>query len=294
MDLMTPVGRIVQGSVALQAQKDMDTNQPLLNDDGSPQMGVFLALAFPKVLPTGAANTEFDNFRLQLAQVAAAVWPAFFPTGPSIVSTNPQFSWKIQDGDGVDKSGRSVADKPGFKGHWIVRFYTSFPFGCFPMGQWLPHQVMQKPEDIVKRGHWVRMSIECKSNNADITKRQVPGIALYPKLLEYIQRGEEIVGGPDAAATFSAAPVGYMPAAPADGSPIPTPGATTLPPPPVVAAPVAIPLPPPVAVIPPPPVTQPQYTPTAAMPAGVTVEGLIGNGWTHEAIVAHGYAVKNY
>ena len=72
MDLMTPVGRIVQGSVALQAQKDMETNQPLLNDDGAPQMGVFLALAFPKVLPTGQPNTEFDNFRLQLAQVAAA------------------------------------------------------------------------------------------------------------------------------------------------------------------------------------------------------------------------------
>lgn len=294
MDLMTPVGRIVQGSVALQAQKDMETNKPLLNPDGTPQMGVFLALAFPKVLPNGQPNTEFDNFRLQLAAIAAAAWPQFFPNGPSIQSVNPKFSWKIQDGDGFDSNGKSVADKPGFKGHWIVRFYSSYAFGCFHQGKWLPHEVMQKPEDIVKRGYWVRLAIEAKSNNADLGKLQVPGIALYPKLLEYIQRGEEIVGGPDAAATFGAAPVGYVPAAPADGSPIPTPGAA-LPPPPVVAAPVAIPVPAAAVVIPPPPVVQQeQYTPTATMPPGVTVAGLIGNGWTHEAIVVQGYAVKNY
>ena len=292
MDLMTPVGRIVQGSVALQQERDMKTNQPKTNADGSPKMSVFVALAFPKVLPNGMPNTEFDAFRAQLAQAAFAAWPQFFPTGPSITSINPKFSWKIQDGDGVDSNGISVANKPGFAGHWIVRFDTAYPFGCFHKGKWMPHEVMQKPEDIVKRGHWVRLAIEAKSNNADLGAQQVPGISLYPKLLEYIQRGEEIVGGPDAAATFGAAPVGYVPPAPADGSPIPTPGATALPPPPVVA----IPLPPPVAAVvtPPPPVTQPQYTPTAAMPAGVTVEGLIGNGWTHEAIVAHGYAVKNY
>lgn len=295
MDLMTPVGRIVQGSVALQQEKDMRTNQPKINADGSPKMGVFVALAFPKVLPNGQPNTEFANFRAQLAQVAAAAWPAFFPQGAAGPCINPKFSWKIQDGDGVDSNGVSVATKPGFAGHWIVRFDTAYPFGCFYQGKWNPHEVMQKPEDVVKRGHWVRMSIEAKTNNADLAAQQVPGISLYPKLLEYIQRGEEIVGGPDAAAAFGAAPVGYVPAAPADGSPIPVPGvAATLPPPPPV---VAIPVPPPVAVavpLPPPVTTVPQYSPTTTLPPGVTLEALINNGWTYDAAVASGYAVKNY
>ena len=293
MELMTPVGRLVQGGVTLQHQKNMQ-NQLSFNADGTPEMGIVTVLAFPKVLPTGMPNTEFDAFRAQLNQVAAAAWPQFFPQGPMGPCINPKFSWKIQDGDGVDTNGISVADKPGFKGHWVVRFYTAYPFGCFMEGKFQAHEVLQKPEDVVKRGHWVRMFVEVKSNNADLTKQQVPGIALYPKLLSYVQAGEAIQGGPDAAAAFGAAPVGYVPPAPA-GSPIPTPGAAALPPPPVVAAP--IPLPPPVAavVIPPPPVTQQeQYTPTAAMPAGVTIAGLLGNGWTYDAIVAQGYAVKNY
>lgn len=294
MDLMTPVGRIVQGSVALQPQTDMETNKPLLNADGSPTMGVFLALAFPKVLPNGAPNTEFDAFRGQLAAVAAAAWPQFFPNGPSLVSVNPKFSWKIQDGDGVDSNGRSVADKPGFKGHWIVRLFTSYPFGCYNEGHFQAHEVLQKPEEVIKRGYWVRLAIEAKSNNADLSKLQVPGITLYPKLLSFVQRGEEIVGGPDAAKTFGAAPVGFVPEAPV-GSPIPGPAAA-LPPPPAVAVPVPVAVPAvPVAVpLPPPAAVAPQYTPTALVVAGVTLDAMRAQGWTDELLVQHGYATKNY
>ena len=36
MDFNTPVGRIVQGSVAMQQQKDIDTNQPLKDEQGNP------------------------------------------------------------------------------------------------------------------------------------------------------------------------------------------------------------------------------------------------------------------
>ena len=290
MDLMTPAGRLVQGGVVPQHQKNMQ-NQLKFNADGSPEMGTLIVLAFPK---TGPGVAEYNAFHAQLTAAAMAAWPQFFVNG---VCTNPKFSWKIQDGDGVDSNGVSVADKPGFRGNWIVKFYTSYPFGCYHKGKWLPHEVMQKPEDYVKRGHWVRLAVEVRSNNADLSLQQVPGIALYPKMLEHIQVDEEIVGGPDAAATFGAAPLGYVPA-PTVAAPVTAAaGGVALPPPPVVAAPVAIPLPPPVAaaVIPPPPVTQQeQYTPTATMPAGVTVAGLIGNGWTHEAIVAQGYAVKNY
>lgn len=285
MDIKTPVGRIVQGSVAQQHQKDMDTNQPMFNTDGSPVMGTFLALAFPKVLPNGQPNIEFDNFHAQLKQVAAGAWPALFPQGANGPCINPRFSWKVQDGDGVDQNGRSVADKPGFKGHWIVKFYTSFPLRCFHEGKFAPHEEIQKPEDIIKRGYWVRLFGEAKSNNA--TGTQVPGISLYPKLLSFVERGEEISSGPDAATAFGDAPIGWRP--PATSSPIPSPSAA-LPPPPALAVPVPpAPVAPPVPPAPP----APQYAVNPALAAqGVTVEGLLAQGWTHEAAIAAGHIIK--
>lgn len=282
MDFNTPVGRIVQGSVAMQQQKDIDTNQPMKDEHGNPVMGTFIALAFPKVLPNGQPNTEFDAWWNQIKQVAAASWPALFPQGPTGQCVNPRFSWKYQDGDGRDQSGKSVADKPGFKGNHVVRFYTSFPVRCFHEGKFAAHEEIQNPAEIIKRGYWVRIFGEVKSNNA--TGTQVPGISLYPKLLSFVERGEEIVSGPDAQTAFGNAAVGWRP--PASASPIPTGGVTA----PAVSVPsVAAP-----AISVPAPVPTPPAGPAVA-PAlaaqGITWPMLQAQGWTEEAARAAGHIV---
>lgn len=320
MDFHTPVGRIVQGSVAMQAQKDMDTNQPLKNDDGSPVMGTFIALAFPKVLPNGERNAEFDQFFAMLGGVAAQSWPALFPQGgpqfPEYIKPgqqgaciNPRFSYKYQDGDGVDSSGKSVASKPGFAGHHIVRFYTSYPVRCFHEGKFAAHEEIQKPEDIIKRGYWVRIFGEAKSNNASGT--QVPGISLYPKLLSFVERGEEIVSGPDAEAAFGGAAVGWRP--PASASPIPTGGAPAVaapavsvptpaaaaptvsvptPAPAVTAPAINVPVPGAAPVVPTPPAAPAGPVVSAALAAqGITWAMLQGQGWTEETARQAGYIV---
>ena len=233
-DIFTPVGRIVQGSVAMQHQRDVDTNQPLKDENGNPVMGTFIALAFPKVLPNGQPNTEFDNFFGQLRQVAAAAWPMLFPQGANGACANPRFSWKYQNGDGTDQSGKSVADKPGFAGNHIIRFYTAYPMRCYHEGKFAQHEEIQSPEEIIKRGYWVRLLVEAKSNNA--TGNQVPGISLYPKLLSFVERGEEIVSGPNAEDAFGKNTVGWRP--PASASPIPGAG---LPAAPAVGVPTAAP-----------------------------------------------------
>lgn len=284
MDFNTPVGRIVQGSVAMQQQKDVDTNQPMTDAQGNPVMGTFIALAFPKVLPNGQPNTEFDGFFGQLRQVAAASWPALFPQGPAGQCVNPRFSWKYQDGDGTDQSGKSVADKPGFKGNHILRFFTSFPIRCFHEGKFAAHEEIQKPEDIIKRGYWVRLFGEAKSNNA--TGTQVPGISLYPKLLSFVERGEEIVSGPDAQAAFGNAAVGWRP--PASESPIPTGGAV---PTPAVSAPaVSVPSVAAPAISVPTPAAGPVVAPALAA-QGITWPMLQGQGWTEESARAAGHIV---
>lgn len=291
MDFNTPVGRLVQGSVAMQQQKDVDTNQPLKDDQGNPVMGTFLALAFPKVLPNGQPNTEFDQFLSLLRSVAASSWPALFPQGANGTCVNPRFSWKYQDGDGVDQSGKSVANKPGFAGNHVVRFYTSYPMRCFNEGKFASHEEIQNPADIIKRGYWCRVFGEAKSNNA--TGNQVPGISLYPKLLSFVERGEEIVSGPDAQAAFGNAAVGWRP--PASASPIPTGGA------PAVAAPaVTVPTPavtPPAVTVPTPAAAPTVPTPPAAGPVvsatlaaqGITWTMLQGQGWTEDTARAAGY-----
>jgi hypothetical protein len=227
-DFSSPVGRLVQGSPIMQHQKDAETNQ-LLYEDGKPVMGIFMALAFPKLI-NGQRNAEFDAFWSVLAQTAAAAWPALFPNGfPQYVeyikpgqpgaSTHPRFSYKYQDGDGTDASGKSVATKPGFAGHHIIKFATSFPVRCFMEGKFAPHEELAKPEEIIKRGFWCRIIGETKTNGA--TGTQVPGIAIYPKLVSFVGRGSdgEIVSGPDAETAFGAAPVGWRPV---ESSPIPT------------------------------------------------------------------------
>lgn len=228
MDFVTPVGRLVQGSVVMQQEIDMDTNQPKLNADGTPKMGIFMALAFPKVLPNGQPNTEFDMFWAKLNQVAQQAWPALFPNGQC---THPRFSWKYQDGDGVSPTGVSVANKPGFAGHHILKFSTSFAVNCHYEGKFAPHEVIQNPAEVIKRGYWVRICGEAKGNGA--TGTQVPGIALYAKLVSFVARGEEISSGPDAQAAFGGAAIGWRPEG--DNSPIPTPGM------PAVGAPVGLP-----------------------------------------------------
>jgi hypothetical protein len=287
----------------------MDTNQPLF-ENGQPVMGVFFAMAFPKVLPDGQANTEFEQFFGQMRQVAAASWPALFPQGAAGPCANPRFSWKYQDGDGTDQSGKSVADKSGFKGHHIIKFYTAYPVRCYNEGHFAAHEELQAPNEVIKRGYWIRVVGEMKSNNA--TGSQVPGIKLYPKLVSFVQRGEEIASGPDAQEAFGKAPTGWRPA-PMANDPIPTPGGLPAMPavggglpampavggglPAMPAVGGGLPAMPavggglPAITLPTPP--QPTYpiSPTLAA-QGVTIDMLLAQGWTHDALVAQGHATK--
>lgn len=318
-DFSSPVGRLVQGSPIMQHLKDADTNQPMFNADGSPKMGIFMAVAFPKMI-NGQRNAEFDAFWATLAQTAQAAWPALFPNGfPQYVEyikpgqqgacVNPKFSYKYQDGDGVNSSGQSVAGKPGFAGHHIVKFATDFPVRCYMEGKFAAHEELPKPEDIIKRGFWIRIIGETKTNGA--TGTQVPGIAIYPKLVSFVGRGSdgEIVSGPDAQAAFGAAPVGWRPpesgpiptGAPAVAVPaigVPTAGGVPNVAVPAVAVPaVAVPaVAAPAVSVPAPgvPVPTPAAGPTvspALAAQGITWPMLQAQGWTEEAARQQGHLV---
>lgn len=294
MDIHSPVGRLVQGSMAMQQRKDMATNKPLFKDDGTPDMGCFFACAYPKVLPNGENNDEFDSFFGELAVAAHAAWPQFFPDGPSAESINPKFSWKYQDGDGTDTNGQSVAGKAGFAGHHIIKFDTSYPLRCFYDGKFAASEEIQNPEEVIKRGFWITVFGEVKGNNADLSKKQVPGISIYPKLITFIERGEEIKSGPDAQEVLGKRVLGWRPAASA--SPIGKPGGSKLPASPstavpartvpVMAKPGGIKLP----VVAAKPVLKLNAD---VLEAGNTLEALRAEGWTDEMLIEQGHATMS-
>lgn len=293
IEFSSPNGRLVQGQMTLQQEIDMETNQKKINADGTPVMGVFFSLAFPKLI-NGVPNAEYAAFRQQLDLAGATFWPALFPHGANGQSTHPRFSWKYQDGDGVNQKGQSVADKPGFAGHHIIKFATSFEPKCFIEGKFAPEQQLPKPDEVIKKGFWVRVIGVFKSNKA--TGMQVPGVAIYPSLVSLVGQGEEIRGGIDAAAAFAAAPMGALP--PGVGAPLSVPppvggAAAPVVTPPAVVVPqmtapaVAVPTPPAV-VVPTPPPAGPVVAPALAA-QGVTWAALEGQGWTVDTARAAGH-----
>jgi hypothetical protein len=306
---ISPVGRLVQGSMTLQPKKDNDGKPVLDKETQQPVMECFIAIAVKKTDPA------LGEFYALFAQQARMSFPHLFDAQGNC--THPRFAWKIQDGDGVDKSGKSVKDKPGFAGHYIFKMATRYAPRCFHFGKYDPSQVIQNPDDVIKKGYWIRVSGTVDGNGVMPNNTQaVPGLYVSPNLVELIDRDEEIVSGPDAAAVFGAAPLpaGVVPmstppkvggtAAPAGNGLTPPglPGMVAAGPLMVVAPglPVAAlpavasglpPMPGAAGGLPPMPAAVVQFQMTASA-QGATRERLHELGWTDDMLIAQGHMVK--
>lgn len=299
---ISPVGRLVQGGMTLQPKKDNDGKPVLDKETQQPVMECFLAIAVKKDDP------QLSAFYALFAAQARMSFPHLFDAQGACA--HPRFAWKIQDGDGVDKSGKSVKDKPGFAGHWIFKMATRYAPRCYNFGKYDPSQVIQNPDDVIKKGYYIRVSGTIDGNGVLPNNAQaVPGLYVSPNMVELIDRGEEIVSGPDAAAVFGAAP---LPAGmvPMQTAPI-LPGTTVaagLTPPGLpglgVAAPLAVPglpvaglpvagsMPPmPGLGAPPAAVAAPTYQMTASA-QGATREALHALGWTDDMLIQQGHMIK--
>lgn len=309
IEFISPVARFVQGSLTLETKMDQQTGKPKLGEDGQPIKEQFMAIAIRKDDPGLGA------FYALFVAAAKADFPHLFDAQGQM--THPQFAWKIQDGDGVDTSGKSVKDKPGFAGHYIFKMGTRYLPKCFHHGKYDPTQQIQNPNDVIKKGYYVRVAGTIRGNGVTPQDRtNKPGLFVSPNLVELIAFGEEIVGGPDAAKIFgAAAPIGALPpgatAAPvlaAPGMPALTapgtattglPGIGGTPTLPAVAAPAAgvptlalpgagVPtLTPPTRTLP-----GPRYVVNPALAAqGFTPEILKQQGWKDEDAIAAGHLV---
>lgn len=295
-DILFPIGRLVRGSLYKGQDKDAE-GKPLVvksgPNAGQPRLDFYFAVAIPKTPgQTHWAQTEWG----------AQIWAVGHAAFPQAAQA-PSFAWKVIDGDSTvpNKKGRKPCDNEGYPGNWVVQFSSGFAPKIFTADG--TQQITEA--DAVKLGYYVQVYGSCDGNGS----QSQPGVFVNHSMVAMAGYGPEIVVGPDATAVGfgkGPAPVGMM-SAPAAGAFNPAPPVAAVPPPvaPVPAAPPVMAAPPaPVAVapnpailMPPPPAAAPQVpaAPPAvvmtAKAAGITYEQMVAGGWTHEALVQHGYAL---
>ena len=270
-NILTPVGRMVQGDLFVPQTKDME-GRPLVDKAGLPRVNYFFAIAIPKNDPGVGAL---------IAQIHA-VGQAGFPAGQWKM---PTFSWKILDGDAPENNA-----KEGFIGHWVFRISSGFSPSVWETGGSARIVEPGKP----KRGDYIRAVISIAANGS--TTR--PGVYLNHNLVEFVGFGQAIASGPDGAEVFGKAPAAVLPpgasatpvagaaglAAPplpgAGGAAPPLPGAGVTPAHDFVTPPA-----PPAPPVPPVP-TGPVMT---AKAGAITYEQMIAAGWNDATLKANGY-----
>ena len=282
-DILTPVGRIVQGDLFNGSDKGYQGKQ-LTDKNNNPRMEWYVGLAIPKTAP------EWAELWAKINATAAAG----FPGGQA---QRPDFSWKVVDGDAPEHAG-----KEGLAGHWLLRMSSGFAPKVYTPGG---ANLIVDP-NAVKRGDYVRVYGSVAANG-DLQK---PGVYINVNLVEFVGHGEPIVSGPSGTEIFGGTPAGALPAgasatpvapatplaqgpgAPAAAAPMVGGPATTFPNPPAAAAPA----PGGPAVAPAPdflgtaPAAPAAPTGPVMLPAanGVTYEAYVAAGWSDEQLRAAG------
>lgn len=315
IDVVFPVGRIVQGSLYTPQEKDLQGNPLTIKtgpNKGQPTKKWFFAVSYAKT----QAHWGSEEWGKAIWAYGFQQWPSIIDRATGLLPAT--FAWKIEDGDSAipNKNGRKNCDREGFPGHWVVSFSSSFAPKVFTS----TGDPILEP-NAVKVGYFVvvRGSIQSNENTTN------PGIYMNHGMVGFVGYGPEIHQGPNPKDVFkggyalpagaSAVPVGTaaLPAAaptpggalpppppgnvPPPSAPAPAPAPTAVQPnpgfiaPPVpgaVPAPGGAPPPPATAAVPPPPASGPQMTAAAN---GVTYAQFIAGGWTDAQLRAKGYMV---
>ena len=275
-ELLTPVGRLVQGSL-YEGQTTDAENRPLVYktgpNAGQPRVEFYFAVAVPKGSETHWSQTPWGQ----------KIWGVGHKGFPNGQASSPTFAWKIKDGDSSipNRAGRKPCDIEGFPAHWVLSFSSGFAPGIYNSDG---TQQMLEP-NAVNLGDYVQVY----GSVADNESQQQPGIYLNHSMVALAGYGKRIFSGADPKAVgFGGAPLpagasatplaqGFNPAAPMQNHAVaaPAPHTAILNPPPLPAAAPPIPPPAPVRIM---------------LPAanGATYEQMIQAGWTDVLLIQHG------
>lgn len=291
-DILTPVGRLVMGSLYTPNTKDMQ-GKPMTYEDGSPKVEYWIHLAVQKGGEQHWSQTPWG-------QIIHRVGSQSFPNGQFNL---PTFSWKVEDGDSTipNNNGNKPCDNEGYKAHWILKFKT----GYAPVLVNMDATPFLLPEGSINCGDYIQVFGFVADNKAKAN--QVPGVALRFTHVAFAAYGERIHtkvdpksigfgGALPAGAKTSPTPMvqGFAPVTPATvppGATLPHNTFTTPVVMPSVPQPQAAPIPAPVAPQPAPApytaILKPKQM--TALANGIPYEEFLKQNWTDELLIAHGY-----
>lgn len=202
IQILTPVGRLVQGDCFVGQTKDAEGNPLVVKNGpnmGQPRTDYFMALAIAK------SDPGYAELWSTIQKEAKAEFPLLFDTNGNCI--NPKFAFKMTDGDSQipNTKGRKPCDREGFPGHWVLNFSSGYAPKCY-IKENGAYSLITDP-NIIKRGYYIRISGSVKGNNS----QQQPGIFLNHSMIEMVGYGDEIIIGPNATEVFGALPVQVMP-----------------------------------------------------------------------------------
>jgi hypothetical protein len=280
-ELLTPIGRLVQGSLYSGATTDAE-NKPLVYKSGAnlgqPRVNFWFALALEKKGETHWNQTEWGKKIWEAGQ-------AGFPDGRA---NSPTFAWKVVDGDSLipNSQGKRPSDNEGFPKNWILKFSGAFAPSLFNENGTLP---LIEP-NAIQLGDYIQVYGYVEDNKSN----QQPGVYLNHSMIARSGYGQRIVLGADPKS------VGFGgQALPAGASATPVTTAFQMPtPPPYIPAPVPVPAAPEM-IEPYPGILIPAPVPTPSAPApgrimlpaanGVSYAQYISAGWTDTQLIQLGY-----
>lgn len=210
LDLVSPIGRLVGGSLHKKYDKDHQGN-PKKNPN------YFFAVAFDKNDPV------FGQIIQQMYQVATTAYAQNQNVLHNIQTSyqtgfGAGFAWKLDDGDNPKFNGRS-----SYAGHWVLGFSTTLDF------QVVNSEFGLMDPQMVKLGYYVQVAFNVAANgNTDHTA----GLYVNPQCVQFKAYGEEITTGPTPQQLMQNAPQSQLPpgasATPIGGTPAPAlPGAVS-------------------------------------------------------------------
>lgn len=217
--ILTPVGRLVQGDCFEGQTKDAEGNPLVIKNGpnaGQPRVDYFIAIAIPKT------DVTYNELWTTIHSEARAAFPSLFDTSGNCI--NPTFAFKVTDGDSQVPNSKGVkpCDRQGFAGHWVLNFSGGYAPKCY-IKENGAYKLVTDPS-IIKCGYYIRIAGTVKGNGS----QQKPGVFLNHSMVELVGYGEEIITGPNADAVFGSAPAAVLPAgasatplAPTTPSPVP-------------------------------------------------------------------------
>lgn len=165
-----------------------NSNTPILDAQGKPQMTYGFGLAVPKSVLNDVGPGRPGDIWRALYEEAYKLFPS--------QQVPPSFSMKYKDGDLVDDKGIPYAQRQGYAGHIVLSCTTQLPIKFF---KWENGQNFMINEGI-KCGDYVNVQLSVRAHPA--VGQGKAGLYVSPNAVQFLGFGAEIINTPSGDSIF--------------------------------------------------------------------------------------------